>query len=139
MIVVAINDGYVERGLRQLLGRRKAAESCPDDDDARAPGTGVVGNHDVLIPVCTNLSTLMLLPEWPRPRWHPEEQLGWNTPRIWTRHPLQQLRLSPRCAPRLRHGGRHNRQVEDAGPRLQRTVVRLSAASQPQRSIMAHV
>src|SRR5262249_47178047 len=27
MIVVAINDGYVERGLRQLLGRRKAAES----------------------------------------------------------------------------------------------------------------
>ena len=45
VVVVAIDDGDVERRLRQLLGRRKAAESCSDNYDAMAPGRCVHGSH----------------------------------------------------------------------------------------------
>src|SRR5262245_3592250 len=46
VIVVAIDDGDVERCSRQLLGRRQPAESRPDDHDARASARKLNGAHD---------------------------------------------------------------------------------------------
>src|SRR5215211_7868743 len=45
MIIVAVDDGDVERRLRQSLGGRKATEARADDDHTRASGPSVAGGH----------------------------------------------------------------------------------------------
>src|SRR6266566_8536087 len=69
VVIVAIDDGDIKRRLRELLGRRKAAESRSDDDDARWPGCGMNGCHISFASLCVESPGFMPLPECQWPHW----------------------------------------------------------------------